>query len=201
MTGALASLLDECVGRRPSAAYAAKMLHAVATVPIVDREAWLLERVAGKTVLEFGASGPFHERAVRAAAAVVAFDRPGTSASGVSGFDLDDVTCGDLPQVAGAETILCGEVLEHLSNPGWFLTRLRRQYPGVPLLVSVPNAFSDAALRSILQGVEQVNRDHVAWYSPKTLEWLLARAGYQILEWAWYHGQPGTAEGLVARAE
>ena len=122
-------------------------------------------------------------------------------------FDLDDVSL-DLPDtvfntVGGSEPdiIVCGEVLEHLSNPGWFLTRLRRQYPGVPVLVTVPNAFSEAAIKWLAKGKENVNIDHVAWYSPHTLRVLLQRAGYTTGDLYYYGGTDPLAEGLIVVAE
>ncbi len=139
-----------------------------------------------------------HDAIVKAAAAVVGVDRE--DGAGVTGFDLDDVSQASLP-AATPEVIVCGEVIEHLSNPGWFLTRLHRQYPGVPLIVTVPNAFSAIAARWIAKGKENVNGDHVAWYSPKTLSVLLSRAGYDAAELFFYNGNGPTAEGLIVVTE
>jgi hypothetical protein len=189
----------------PSPAYAEKMLHKLPETKVVDRAEFILSHVTGKRVLEFGASGPMHEAIVKAAALCVGVDRE--DAPGVIGFDLDDVA-RDLPdttfnEVGGSslDIIVCGEVLEHLSNPGWFLTRLKRQFAGVPVIITVPNAFAEAGKQWLKKGYENVNKDHVAWYSPKTLSVLLERAGYTCGDLYYYNGTGPTAEGLIVIAE
>lgn len=180
--------------------YAARMLHPFPPMTVVDRGASILARVKAKRVLELGASGPLHVAVVQAAAAVIGIDR--LSSEGVVGFDLDDVSQADLPCASVfPEIVLCGEVLEHLSNPGWTLTRLRRQYPTATLIVSVPNAYTSRGSGHRAKGIENVNGDHVAWHSPRTLRTLLERAGYQVRHWHWYGGQPVTAEGILVIAE
>jgi len=193
-----------------TAEYAAKMLHPIPEGKVVDRSAFILERVTGKRVLEFGATGPMHDAVVEVAASVFGVDRE--NGDRVQGFDLDNTEYARLPmmrqpeqgtnldEIVTPEIILCGEVIEHLSNPGWFLTRLKKQYPGVPVLISVPNAFTKVGSAHLAKGLENVNVDHVAWYSPRTLKTLLNRAGYDIAEFAWYHGTPPYAEGMIVIA-
>jgi hypothetical protein len=176
-------------------AYAQKMMHAVPEAPVVDREKTILEHCTGKRVLEFGASGPLHEALTKVASALLGVDRE--RADGVIAFDLDDVSQDGLPVLPDPDVIVCGEILEHLSNPGWFLTRLRRQYRGILTIVTVPNAFSAITAKHLARGFENVNVDHVCWYSVRTLTTLLTRAGYTDLDFAWYRGQPLTAEGLM----
>ncbi len=199
-------LRSQLGSRTPAAstvAYAEKMLHKVPAAPVVDRAAFILEQCRGKRVLEFGASGPMHEAIAKVASSVYASDKraPGVDED----LDLDDVSkpyvtaeCADNVR---PDVIVCGEVLEHLSNPGWFLTRLRRQYADLPVVFTVPNAFSHVAAQHIAKGVENVNRDHVAWYSYRTLMTLLERHGYTQNVFAWYTGQPHTAEGLIVVTE
>jgi hypothetical protein len=175
-----------------SAEYAAKMLH----------------DVAGKRVLEFGASGPMHEAIKQIASEYLGVDRE--DGDRIQGWDLDDVLDMDLPgYVYGPESktlrafdiIVCGEVLEHLSNPGWFLTRLKAQYAGTPVIITVPNAFSSAGYKWLAKGKENVNIDHVSWYSPRTLATLLSRAGYTYADLFYYNGEGPTAEGLIVVTE
>jgi hypothetical protein len=45
--------------------------------------------------------------------------------------------------------------------------------------------------------VENVNKDHGAWYSWKTLTTLLERHGFTIREFYWYGGDGPTAQGLI----
>jgi 2-polyprenyl-3-methyl-5-hydroxy-6-metoxy-1,4-benzoquinol methylase len=201
----LRSQLGGTKAPEPSAAYAAKMLHKLPETKVVDRAEFILSHVKGKRVLEFGASGPMHEQIVKAAASCQGVDRE--HSAGVIGFDLDDMAPDHqwLPMPASAhdafDIIVCGEVLEHLSNPGWFLTRLKRQFADVPVIITVPNAFSEVSRAWIKKGFENVNADHVAWYSPKTVSVLLERAGYATGDLYYYNGHGPTAEGLIVFAE
>jgi len=176
--------------------YVAKMMHEVPESTVVDRAKFVLERVRGKRVLEFGATGKLHDEVRKVASYYFGVDRE--SSVQVAGFDLDDVSKAHLPaDSVFPEIILCGEVLEHLGNPQWFLTRLRRQYASLPVIITVPNALTKIGLRHIDQGTENVNIDHVAYYSYRTLRTLLERVGYGIECFHWYGGDPYTAEGLI----
>lgn len=180
--------------------YIAKMLHALPTAQQVDREAFILKHCTGKRVVEFGASGALHEQIKAVATAYLGVDR--RVGDRVVADDLDDVSERELHTPAfEPEIVICGEVLEHLGNPLWFLTRLHRQFAGVPVIVSVPNAFSVVQQRWIAKGIENVNADHVAWYSPKTLSVLLERAGYHVGALYYYNGSDATAEGLIVCTE
>jgi Methyltransferase domain len=184
--------------------YVEKMLHEIPEVRVVDRAAFILERTAGKRVLEFGASGLLHDKIIGNAAFYRGIDRE--PAPHVIPFDLDDVSHPWFPIAAyhdGSpwDIIIAGEVLEHLSNPGYFLTRLHQQYANVPLILTVPNAFSKVASQWLGKGIENVNRDHVSWYSPKTLSTLLSRVGYREGDLFWYGGTDARAEGLIVVTE
>ncbi len=189
--------------------YAAKMLHDVPESKTVDRTAFICERVAGKRVLDIGSSGPLRVAVQAAAGAVIGLDRE--ASDGVIAFDLDDlpgddgghgVDFADLPvDKRFPEVVLCGEILEHLSNPGFLLQRLHYQYPGVPVIISVPNAFSKIARKHMERGTENVNLDHCSWFSYTTLKTLLGRYGYTIREHYWYGGPPYVAEGLIVVTE
>lgn len=185
-------------GPTHSPEYLAKMMHPLPPATVVDRVVFLLEHCKGKRVLEFGASGAMHDGIVKVATECMGVDRQ--DGLGVVGFDLDDVLQTKLPDFPMPEIVICGEVIEHLSNPGWFLTRLKRQYP-VPTILTVPNAYAEAGRKWILKGIENVNNDHVAWYSPQTLGVMLKRAGYVAGGLYWYNGTGPTAEGLIIVTE
>lgn len=188
----------------PSEEYRRKQLHAVPEAKVVNREEFILSRVAGKVVLDIGASGRMHEAICKAARFTYGIDRPcgkpwGQSDVVLGGrcniyldLDLDE----RLPRYDEVEIIVCGEVIEHLSNPGWFLKRLRGGYR-CPVIITVPNAFCDSGRRQLEGGIENVNSDHVAYYSFHTLSELVRREGYKIREHYWYNGRPRFAEGLI----
>lgn len=186
------SLAQPGPGRTPE--YNTKMMHVVPDAPVIDRAKSILQHCAGKRVLEFGASGPMHDAVGKVATLLVGIDRHTTD--DVIGFDLDKIG-PDLPDLGTFDLILCGEILEHLANPGWFLERLHRQYPGVQVVITVPNAFTANGKQHMRDSIENVNIDHVAWYSYRTLRTLIERYGYAVQDFAWYHGNPLTAEGMI----
>lgn len=183
--------------------YVDKQIHKLPAARIVDRMAFVLERCAGKVVLDIGASGPLHEGIVKVAKKCYGIDRPGVpiihGAPVVVGVDLDK-SPQDLPAYLDVELVVCGEVLEHLSNPGRFLDELRTDYR-CSVIFTVPNAYSAIARKHAERGNENVNVDHVAWHSPRTLQTLLERAGYTVNEWFGYNGEWPVCEGLIAVAE
>jgi 2-polyprenyl-3-methyl-5-hydroxy-6-metoxy-1,4-benzoquinol methylase len=186
----------------PSEEYRRKQLHPVPEAKVVDREAFILERVVGKVVLDIGASGRMHEAVMRASEFCYGIEKPGVPAMSalvrgdhIEYLDLDDCSAR-LPQFKDVQIVVCGEVIEHLSNPGWFLKRLRAAYK-CPVIITVPNAFNDGCRKTLERGVENVNNDHVAWYSFHTLSELVRREGYEVKEHYWYTGRPRFAEGLI----
>lgn len=195
MTVTLDDLRDNASG--PSPEYAAKQLHRVPDAPTVDRRAFILDRCRGKVVLDIGASGPMHQAIEEAAGKCYGIDRD--DSPGVVGVNLDSYPV-PLPYWDDVEMVVCGEVIEHLSNPGHFLQALWLTYKS-PVIITVPNAHSHSGLRSLERGIENVNIDHVAWYSYRTLKTLLTRVGYEIKEFYWYNGKPRFAEGLIVVAE
>ena len=179
-----------------SDAYRAKMLHPVPNATTVERIPFLCTQATGKRVLHLGASGPLHAALLKVAASAAGIDR--ADAPGIRGYDLDNIGISGLPpEWAEYDLIVAGEILEHLTNPGRLLRCLRSQYPGVPLIVTVPNAFSAIAAKHIARGIENVNRDHVAWYSPITMATLLQKCGYASGDLYYYNGTGPTAEGLI----
>lgn len=180
--------------------YVTKQLHRIPAAPVVDRVAYIVERCQGKRVLNLGcASGTLHSEINKVSKAIYGVD----ILQGISTWmvcDLDRHPEQILPSCAelGIDIIVAGETLEHLANPGNLLEVLR--VIGAPLLVSVPNAFSDAGRHWLLRGYENVHRDHFAWYSWHTLKALLERSHFQVTDCLWYNGHPYTAEGLIMRA-
>lgn len=172
-------------------------------VPVVHgRQAVVLERCVGKRVLHLGCvdSGLMAERYQRGE---LMHQKLAEVASELWGIDLDadgveslrdlgfpHVLVGDISQLDGIEeirgqqfdVIVASEVVEHLLNPGQFLSSARRlMVPGeTELIVTVPNAFRLDTLRWLMQGVEFVHPDHVYWFSYHTVTNLLRKCGFTI---------------------
>jgi 2-polyprenyl-3-methyl-5-hydroxy-6-metoxy-1,4-benzoquinol methylase len=89
------------------------------------------------------------------------------------------------------DTIVAGEIIEHLENPGLFLRNMRRHLkPTGTLIVSTPNPFYAGSRWKIWRyGRPAVHEDHTNWQDPITLASLLGRTGYRVVDGYWV--QPG----------
>ncbi len=115
----------------------------------------------------------------------------------ILGMDIDEqgieqmrlrgltVTVGDAQALAARaefDTVLAGELIEHLENPGLCLERCRRALkPGGRLLVSTPNVFSVMLALMYLKDYDKAfNPEHSAWFCPQTLRELVSRSGLRL---------------------
>lgn len=80
-------------------------------------------------------------------------------------------------------TIVAGEVIEHLSNPGQFLARVRKHLlPGGSLVLSTPYGFSlmYTAYAANHFPTTCENREHACWFCLSTIAELARREGFEI---------------------
>lgn len=181
--------------------YFQRMMHRIPSAKVVNRTDFILEKCKGKKVVNFGsASGHLHGDIKKVAASVFGVDKVEPADHLV---DLDDefaMLRGHLPP---GEVYVCGEIVEHLSNPGSFLKKLRWEMShngeqGAELIITVPNALANPLLQHAKRGYLNVNSDHCFWFCWKTLETLLSRFDFTIIERAYYEGRPVFSEGLIA---
>lgn len=92
------------------------------------------------------------------------------------------------------DLVLVPDVIEHLPDPAAFLRRLAQCLPEAEFVVTVPNALSLRNALQAVQGVERINTDHRAWFSPFTLLKVLADAGLQPES---LHGCAVSASGSI----
>ncbi len=84
------------------------------------------------------------------------------------------------------DTIVAGEVIEHLSNPGLFLSRCRGHLkPGGRIVLTTPYAFSLLYIAYALKNYPNTcqNDEHTIWFCPKTIAELATREGLRIKQW------------------
>jgi len=104
-------------------------------------------------------------------------------------FDLERLVNKSNYQKASAENfdfetkfdiIFCGDVIEHLSNPGLFLESAGRNLKkSGRLIITTPNCFNLYNLAEKLSKDEPtVNKDHTCYFNRKTLEQLLKKNGW-----------------------
>jgi len=194
MAATLHDIREEILGYKGlPASYVAKQRHPVPDTDVVDRTRWIAKRCPGKRVLSLGCTGPVQDAIDAVALRAYGIDNQELDREWFVQLDLDDFEA--FPKF-DVDLIVCGEVLEHLANPGRVLKELRAF--DVPVIITVPNAFSDGGRRSLeSEKIEDVNREHVAYYSYWTLLELVKRYGFELVEWHWYHGRPLFAEGLI----
>ena len=197
---ALGADLDELGRLRVTNEYKVKQLHKIPDAMLVDRATVLLEASQGKRVLHLGCGWPpsqLHQAIAGVAAHLVGVDvqAPAVTDCDIWQGDLD--VCPDGLPRREYDLIIAGEILEHLGNPGNALLSLRKLFPTTMLVITVPNAFSEAARAWVKRGYENVNKEHTCWFSWKTLTELVTRCGYLVLNWGWYGGPAYVAEGLV----
>jgi SAM-dependent methyltransferase len=139
-----------------------------------------------------GASGEAlgrHARIARAASSCVGIDLDAEGVadlqrSGFASIVADACTCS-LGQEF--EVITAGEIIEHVSDGGQFLTNMRRHLEPEGLLVlSTCNPFGAKRFWKILRyGHPCVHPEHTCWYDPVTLMGLAMRCGLIPLELIW----------------
>ena len=85
------------------------------------------------------------------------------------------------------DTIIAGEIIEHLENCGLFLRNMRRHLKddGV-IIISTPNPFYCGQTWKIWRyGRPMVHEDHMNWQDPTTLDALLRRTGFDPFDGYW----------------
>jgi len=157
-----------------------------------DLTAFIGEFVRGKKVLDIGCMNHsarassddrwLHGHVVRNAASVLGLDILESDVAELrqQGFNMvcADAMTADLGDTF--QTIIAGELIEHIEDPGMFLRNMRKHLSSDgELLLTTPNVFFGLHFaESIFKSPYNTwNPQHVAWYCYFTLENLLNRAG------------------------
>lgn len=171
----------------------------------VDRTAEILERCRGQRVLHLGCIG-FTDCSVteKIALARNSLHRKLSELADCVGVDIDQQTVEQLRNagifhnilVADAErleelplvpnsfdVVLAGDIIEHLSNPGKMLDGAKHALrPDGRLIVSTPNSMGLPAHLRYVTGRFHEGLQHVLCFNAITLDQLLTRHGYKVLE-------------------
>jgi 2-polyprenyl-3-methyl-5-hydroxy-6-metoxy-1,4-benzoquinol methylase len=122
---------------------------------------------------------------------------------------VGDIESMDLPfEPASFDLIMCGDIVEHLRDPGATLARLRPFLaPGGRLVISTPNVANWAVRLSLLFGRFRytdrglLDRTHTHLFTRATLSDTVAEAGYTVRRRAYTVPTPlGRAGDRIAHA-
>lgn len=85
------------------------------------------------------------------------------------------------------DTIIAGEIIEHLVNPGQFLCNLRKHLaPNGTLVITTPNPFYCRQVWKIWRYKKpMVHEEHTCWFDPITLSHLCFLSGLESYETYW----------------
>lgn len=172
---------------------------------LVDRDQYLAELVQGRRVIHVGCGAEgatelqFKKGRLlfalleRSSAGQLGVD-PDTESMKILGqlvkprWPLQSCYLGELPQKLldefQPELILLPETIEHVTNPGSLLSEsatLAKRYNST-VVVTVPNALAISAITNWLGGFESIHPDHVATYTPRSLQTLLEKVGFRTFE-------------------
>jgi hypothetical protein len=175
----------------------------------------LVQWVAGRRVLHVGfadhvpliasriADGSWlHARLTASADACLGIDINTQAVATARGLGFENVRELDIfsPEAAAVlaeqqiDLVLVPDVIEHLPDPAAFLRRLVQCLPKAEFVITVPNGLSLRNAVQTLSGVERINTDHRAWFSPFTLLKVLGDAGLQSQS---LHGCAVSASGSL----
>ncbi|MEO8050026.1 MAG: methyltransferase domain-containing protein [Acidobacteriota bacterium] len=157
----------------------------------------ILDLVNGPAVLDIGCAG-HHVRPdqpgwlhgkLREKFQVTGIDISESNIAFMRSLGIDDVHVQSADSFAlnrQFDTVVAGEVIEHLSNPGQFLARVRKHLvPGGRLVLSTPYGFS---LMYSLYAANYFpktceNAEHTCWFCPSTIQELARREGLVVEKW------------------
>ena len=111
-------------------------------------------------------------------------DKGGVIAMKNEGYNVTQADAERLNLGRRFDTVVAGEILEHLSNPGLFLESVKGHLnDGGTLIITTPNAFGITNFFRILRKNSiKVHGGHTCWYDPVTLAQLLGRHFFKVEE-------------------
>jgi 2-polyprenyl-3-methyl-5-hydroxy-6-metoxy-1,4-benzoquinol methylase len=166
-----------------------------------------------KQVLDVGcSSGYLARRLAERGATVVGIDNDEQAAEEARAV-CEQVLVGDVESMElpfpqhSFDVVLCGDVVEHLRDPEAFLVRVRPLLrTGGKLVLTTPNVANWAMRLGLLAGRWRytdrgiLDRTHTHFFTKKTLEQTLERAGYRIVAFDVTVPVPGIGAPAVERA-
>lgn len=199
------------------------MVHKLPKAPLVDRIEYLVDLSRGRRVIHVGfvdtgcrtmnqeAEAWLHAHldAVTTSLVGIDVDEIGVKDAEAAGYEAYVADCRDPDELealglAPAQLVIAGEVIEHLDDPGAFLSGLQTLVaPGGQLVVTTPNSYGLFNVAASLARREINHPDHVVMFTWRTLTNMASRHGWEPVETRVYvpsvkdlSGQGVAAKGL-----
>lgn len=190
--------------------------HRLVRAPLIrDREEWILGQCKGRHVLHVGCvdagmldskldhGAHLHNQLADQCAAVIGVDINKAGIEHLKALGFENVLHGDLASehdriasyirqnLGRCDTILCGEVLEHVLDMGRFLEGVRKVALAFDsrVIITVPNAYSFERFIPMVLGTEMVHPDHKCYFSQVTLKTLLNQTGFSAVGTNFYSNE------------
>jgi 2-polyprenyl-3-methyl-5-hydroxy-6-metoxy-1,4-benzoquinol methylase len=121
-----------------------------------------------------------------------------------------NVVCANVETMALGDTfdvVIAGDLIEHLSNPGLFMDRVREHLTqGGRFLITTPNGVTFMRfLEQLVTGHVVTNPEHTCWYTASVLAEAARRSGFRIVDVAyvddtyqWYEDRSRLWWGILA---
>ena len=140
---------------------------------------YILTECLNKTVLDLGcASNDLHDKINSVAKSVTGVDIIPKDIQG------DVERLHEVIEIRGKmyDVIVAGDIIEHLFNPGLFLTGLKPFcHADTKIIITTPNAMALYYFWPTLwRGEEICREDHTCWYTMRTLCQLLEMKGFSV---------------------
>ena len=174
----------------PAIRYRNETLVAARRDPVADRVAYLQEICRGKRVLDVGVvdhtlgSGQSLHRALASVASdILGVDvlEAAVEALRAKGFNVRVCDITRDPVDGEFDVMVCGEVIEHLDNPGGLFEAANRVLAaGGRLVLTTPNPFYMARARDNLRGDCRDSVDHVTLLFPSGIAEFAERHGLRL---------------------
>jgi len=161
----------------------------------------LAQRIAGKNVLDIGCCAATeanllkrHNEYKKTAKTIIGVDINKTllnaaitkkGAKNLHYLDMcDNVQVHKFAEQHGQfDTLVCTDVIEHVSNAGLFLDNIHKLMSKDGLLyITTPNMRSVRWFMMFVRNKVKINFDHVCWYDEFTLSVMLKRHGFKVNE-------------------
>jgi hypothetical protein len=82
--------------------------------------------------------------------------------------------------------LVLGEIIEHVENPVSFLKKINEVFSGYvkKIIITAPNVLNVTTIKDIKNNLENINTNHIYWFSPYTLTRVVHKSGFRNIEFS-----------------